>query len=225
MEASTTSTTPGWAASSVTKRVVTKIAKLQGYVVRGVTGDAKDARDRSSRLRVVRPTTRNMLRTTSAIEWRNQSGQASVASAAPSTVDWAYQASSNWTTAPTASDWNATFSSVSANYSLDADDAAWDCDNATQIGGGVDVQMEGRDYWALLLFLFPLLTVIGNVLVILSVYRERSLQTATNYFIISLAIADLLVATLVMPFAVYAMARPSFCFSCFALSRILASRL
>ncbi|EFX74799.1 hypothetical protein DAPPUDRAFT_56722 [Daphnia pulex] len=63
--------------------------------------------------------------------------------------------------------------------------------------------MEAKNFWALLLFLFPLLTVFGNVLVILSVYRERALQTATNYFIISLAIADLLVATLVMPFAVY----------------------
>ena len=63
--------------------------------------------------------------------------------------------------------------------------------------------MEERDYWALILVLFPLFTVFGNVLVILSVYKERSLQTATNYFIVSLAIADLLVATLVMPFAVY----------------------
>ena len=67
----------------------------------------------------------------------------------------------------------------------------------------IDDDMEAKNFWALLLFFFPLLTVFGNVLVILSVYRERALQTATNYFIISLAIADLLVATLVMPFAVY----------------------
>lgn len=83
--------------------------------------------------------------------------------------------------------------------------------NGTAIGcefdddGGGEGGLEAKDYWAMLLFLFPLLTVFGNVLVILSVYRERTLQTATNYFIISLAIADLLVATLVMPFAVYAM--------------------
>lgn len=51
--------------------------------------------------------------------------------------------------------------------------------------------------------MFPLLTVFGNVLVCLSVYRERSLQTATNYFIVSLAIADIMVAVLVMPLAVY----------------------
>jgi len=38
---------------------------------------------------------------------------------------------------------------------------------------------------------------------VLGVYRERSLQTATNYFIVSLAIADIMVAILVMPLAVY----------------------
>lgn len=59
------------------------------------------------------------------------------------------------------------------------------------------------NYWALVLVLFPVFTLFGNVLVILSVYRERTLQTVTNYFIVSLAIADLLVAVVVMPFAVY----------------------
>ncbi|KAK3912862.1 Dopamine D2-like receptor [Frankliniella fusca] len=58
-------------------------------------------------------------------------------------------------------------------------------------------------YWALLLVLVPVLTLFGNVMVILAVCRERALQGATNYFIVSLALADLLVAVLVMPFAVY----------------------
>lgn len=59
------------------------------------------------------------------------------------------------------------------------------------------------NFWALSLIVFPLMTLFGNVLVILSVARERSLQTATNYFIVSLAVADLLVTVVVMPFGVY----------------------
>lgn len=59
------------------------------------------------------------------------------------------------------------------------------------------------NYWALILLIFPILTLFGNVLVILSVVRERTLQSVTNYFIVSLAVADLLVAVVVMPFAVY----------------------
>lgn len=58
-------------------------------------------------------------------------------------------------------------------------------------------------YSALLLVLLPILAVLGNILVILSVYKEKSLQSVTNYFIVSLALADLLVACFVMPFAVY----------------------
>lgn len=60
-----------------------------------------------------------------------------------------------------------------------------------------------RNYWTLLLLLFPVFTIFGNILVLMSVYKERSLQTVTNYLIMSLAVADLLLAALVMPFAVY----------------------
>lgn len=72
--------------------------------------------------------------------------------------------------------------------------------NATNSTGPVPPT---KNYYALILVVFPFLTLFGNVLVILSVYRERSLQSATNYFIVSLGVADLLVAVLVMPFAVY----------------------
>lgn len=47
---------------------------------------------------------------------------------------------------------------------------------------------------ALILTIIPLLTIFGNGLVILAVYRERSLQTVTNFLIVSLAISDLLVS-------------------------------
>ena len=60
-----------------------------------------------------------------------------------------------------------------------------------------------RHYWAIVLLAFPVFTVFGNVLVVLSVYREKSLQTVTNYFIVSLATSDIMVALLVMPLSVY----------------------
>ena len=60
-----------------------------------------------------------------------------------------------------------------------------------------------KNYWALLLLVLCILVVFGNVLVILSVAKERSLQNITNYFIVSLAVADLLVAGVVMPFYAY----------------------
>ncbi|XP_041924830.1 D(3) dopamine receptor [Alosa sapidissima] len=60
-----------------------------------------------------------------------------------------------------------------------------------------------RNYYAMFYSLLILAIVFGNVLVCLAVVRERSLQTTTNYLVVSLAVADLLVATLVMPWAVY----------------------
>ena len=75
--------------------------------------------------------------------------------------------------------------------------------SSAAVGDELDPLAGGGNYWALVLLFFPLLTVFGNVLVVMSVYRERSLQSVTNYFIVSLAVADIMVAILVMPLAVY----------------------
>lgn len=48
----------------------------------------------------------------------------------------------------------------------------------------------------------------GNSLVCMSVAAERALQTPTNYFIVSLAAADLLLALLVLPLFVYSEVSP-----------------
>ena len=54
----------------------------------------------------------------------------------------------------------------------------------------------------ILLSFFIITTILGNVLVILSVFTYRPLRIVQNFFIVSLAVADLAVALLVMPFNV-----------------------
>ncbi|XP_055481067.1 D(3) dopamine receptor isoform X1 [Psammomys obesus] len=58
-------------------------------------------------------------------------------------------------------------------------------------------------YYALTYCALILAIIFGNGLVCAAVLRERALQTTTNYLVVSLAVADLLVATLVMPWVVY----------------------
>ncbi|XP_029429063.1 D(2) dopamine receptor isoform X2 [Rhinatrema bivittatum] len=70
--------------------------------------------------------------------------------------------------------------------------------NGTEVG-----QKFHYNYYAMLLTLLIFVIVFGNVLVCMAVSREKALQTTTNYLIVSLAVADLLVATLVMPWMVY----------------------
>ncbi|KAF1607814.1 D(4) dopamine receptor, partial [Eudyptes chrysolophus] len=62
----------------------------------------------------------------------------------------------------------------------------------------------GHDIAALVLGIVLILLIVGgNGLVCLSVCTERALKTTTNYFIVSLAVADLLLALLVLPLYVY----------------------
>ena len=65
-----------------------------------------------------------------------------------------------------------------------------------------DDAMDRELRWgAVTLTLVIVASILGNVLVCLAVCWERRLQNMTNFFLMSLAVADLLVSVLVMPFA------------------------
>ncbi|KAK6486488.1 D(3) dopamine receptor [Huso huso] len=81
--------------------------------------------------------------------------------------------------------------------------------NVTDLFLRLDNSTEDQDadhhpnYYAMLYSVLIFAIIFGNVLVCLAVLREKSLQTTTNYLVVSLAVADLLVASLVMPWVVY----------------------
>lgn len=84
-------------------------------------------------------------------------------------------------------------------YNGDIGDRNW----SKPLNGSNADQKPQYNYYAMLLTLLIFVIVFGNVLVCMAVSREKALQTTTNYLIVSLAVADLLVATLVMPWVVY----------------------
>ncbi|XP_026764724.2 5-hydroxytryptamine receptor 2C isoform X1 [Galleria mellonella] len=67
-----------------------------------------------------------------------------------------------------------------------------------------------NNWWALVALVLVVCTAAGNVLVCLAIYLERRLQNVTNYFLMSLAITDLLVAILVMPLGILTLVRGYF---------------
>ena len=61
------------------------------------------------------------------------------------------------------------------------------------------------NFLGLVTITFPLMTLIGNWAVIVAVYRLKNLQNSTNFLIVSLAVADLLVGLIVMPWGIFAL--------------------
>nr|XP_056714509.1 D(3) dopamine receptor [Euleptes europaea] len=91
----------------------------------------------------------------------------------------------------------APFSRISSYLNSTASVPRWQ-DNTTEPG-----PQPSHAYYALCYCILIVVIVFGNILVCLAVLKERSLQTTTNYLVVSLAVSDLLVATLVIPWAVY----------------------
>lgn len=64
-----------------------------------------------------------------------------------------------------------------------------------------------NNYWALSALFLVVGTAAGNILVCLAIAWERRLQNVTNYFLMSLAITDLMVAILVMPLGILSLVK------------------
>lgn len=71
-------------------------------------------------------------------------------------------------------------------------------------------QKAADNWWGLLALALVLGTAAGNILVCLAISWERRLQNVTNYFLMSLAITDLMVAVLVMPLGILTLVRGKF---------------
>ncbi|XP_042352492.1 D(4) dopamine receptor-like [Plectropomus leopardus] len=76
--------------------------------------------------------------------------------------------------------------------------------NVSAAAEGEEAAVRGHNLPALLFGVLLIVVIIcGNLLVCLSVFTEKALKTTTNYFIVSLAVADLMLAVLVLPLFVY----------------------
>ncbi|XP_060839458.1 uncharacterized protein LOC132920798, partial [Rhopalosiphum padi] len=80
-------------------------------------------------------------------------------------------------------------------------------------GGGEGPFDGGYWWWALLAVFLVLATAAGNILVCLAITWERRLQNVTNYFLMSLAVTDLMVAVLVMPVGILTLVKGVFPFA------------
>uniref|UniRef100_A0A3P9ILZ0 5-hydroxytryptamine (serotonin) receptor 2C, G protein-coupled-like 1 n=1 Tax=Oryzias latipes TaxID=8090 RepID=A0A3P9ILZ0_ORYLA len=76
---------------------------------------------------------------------------------------------------------------------------ALDLENSTSQEAVARNVIKDKNWPALLILFIIALTIGGNILVILAVSLEKKLQNATNFFLRSLAVADMLVGILVMP--------------------------
>lgn len=73
-----------------------------------------------------------------------------------------------------------------------------------------DITSNENNWWGLLALALVVATAGGNILVCLAITWERRLQNVTNYFLMSLAITDLMVAVLVMPLGILTLVRGKF---------------
>ncbi len=105
---------------------------------------------------------------------------------------------------------------VSLNQSLFTTDYSFNLSSSSSSSPhGVEKEsMKEKNWPALLILVIIFLTIGGNILVILAVSLEKKLQNATNFFLRSLAVADMLVGILVMPISLINILYGEFKFWC-----------
>jgi 7 transmembrane receptor (rhodopsin family) len=70
---------------------------------------------------------------------------------------------------------------------------------SNETSGGNDEPAQHYEWTYMFVIVFIILGGLGNILVCLAVALDKKLQNVTNYFLLSLAVADLLVSLFVMP--------------------------
>ncbi|XP_001514168.1 5-hydroxytryptamine receptor 2A [Ornithorhynchus anatinus] len=86
------------------------------------------------------------------------------------------------------------------NWTVDAENLTnVSCEGNLTPPCNVLFHVQEKNWPALLTAVVIILTIAGNILVIMAVSLEKKLQNATNYFLMSLAIADMLLGFFVMP--------------------------
>ncbi|XP_068210664.1 5-hydroxytryptamine receptor-like [Palaemon carinicauda] len=101
-------------------------------------------------------------------------------------------------------DWWEEWANISDDNGTLTPTGNWTIDGLAESDANASVEFLLSTVTAIVLGVMILATIVGNVFVIAAILLERNLQSVANYLILSLAVADLLVAALVMPLgAVY----------------------
>lgn len=111
------------------------------------------------------------------------------------------------TTAATAITFTTNYSNTVSNLAADTTTSVFIGNEFNNTSTNVNDQ---NNYWALFALVLVMGTAAGNILVCLAIAWERRLQNVTNYFLMSLAITDLMVAILVMPLGILTLVKGKF---------------